>query len=391
MANRTTNDVFEFGSWRLDAAQRVLTRNNDRVSLTPKTFDLLLLLVRSPTRAFSRHELMAELWPDTIVEEANLSYRISLLRKALGEDGRWIETVQKHGYRFSAAVKVVPAGATCSAGLAAARRGVCPGRGDVSAGYRRRTVSRLLLWSGVAAACWHSGRTLILPSRPACRANVSTPFRFRSPPIRGGKPRPSLSPDGSQVAFVWNGPRQDNFDIYVKLVATGEPLRLTTSPQYDDSPAWSPDGRTIAFLRVTEISDAGARTAVQGEVFVIPALGGAERRIATMAVPPHSLVSRALLESRRQVAAGRRCTLCERTIRAVVARGERFRTTASDKRVRADVAVRCCASVLARRTPHRVHPRGTREPRAVHAVVIARVDARRSDCANEDRSRPGAR
>ena len=84
---------------------------------------------------------------------------------------------------------------------------------------------------------------------------------------------PSLSPDGSQVAFTWDGPNEDNNDIYVKLVGPGQPLRLTTDPGFDGSPAWSPDGRLIAFQR----SFAGVVT-----VFVIPALGGAERKVATL-------------------------------------------------------------------------------------------------------------
>jgi DNA-binding winged helix-turn-helix (wHTH) protein len=79
------NDLYVFGSCRLDAGQRVLTRDQQRVPLPPKTFNLLLLLVRSPGRAFSKQELMAALWPDTFVEEANLSFQISTLRKALGD------------------------------------------------------------------------------------------------------------------------------------------------------------------------------------------------------------------------------------------------------------------------------------------------------------------
>jgi Tol biopolymer transport system component/serine/threonine protein kinase len=102
----------------------------------------------------------------------------------------------------------------------------------------------------------------------------------------GSELEPSLSPDGSQVAFVWDGPRHDNNDIYVKLVGPGEPLRLTTAPEDDDSPAWSRNGRSIAFLRVegSPFSDEGTGI-IRGDVFVAPALGGAERRIATMGVP----------------------------------------------------------------------------------------------------------
>ena len=64
---------------------------------------LLLILVESQGRALSKAHLMSALWPDTFVEEANLPFQISALRKALGDDGaRWIETLPKHGYRFNA-------------------------------------------------------------------------------------------------------------------------------------------------------------------------------------------------------------------------------------------------------------------------------------------------
>ncbi|MCX6618925.1 MAG: protein kinase [Acidobacteria bacterium] len=86
--------------------------------------------------------------------------------------------------------------------------------------------------------------------------------------------QPAMSPDGKQVAFAWNGEKEDNFDIYVKLVDAGTPLRLTTNPQPDYCPAWSPDGRYIAFLRWSE---SGA------QVYVIPALGGSERKLAQTA------------------------------------------------------------------------------------------------------------
>ena len=84
--------------------------------------------------------------------------------------------------------------------------------------------------------------------------------------------QPSFSPDGSQVAFSWDGEKQDNFDIYVKMIGSGTPLRLTTHASLDFSPAWSPDGRQIAFLRV--LPDGRAA------VLVIPALGGSERKLA---------------------------------------------------------------------------------------------------------------
>src|SRR6266446_473414 len=100
-----TNGLYEFGSFRLDAAKRLLTRAGESVTLAPKTFDLLLFLAESQGRALTKAELMQALWPDTFVEEANLSFQMSALRRALGEEGtEWIETVPKHGYRFTAAV-----------------------------------------------------------------------------------------------------------------------------------------------------------------------------------------------------------------------------------------------------------------------------------------------
>jgi eukaryotic-like serine/threonine-protein kinase len=81
----------------------------------------------------------------------------------------------------------------------------------------------------------------------------------------------SFSPDGKQVAFIWTGEKNDNFDVYVKIIGAGEPLRLTTNPGKDMSPAWSPDGRYIAFERGSG-EDKG--------FYLIPALGGAERKLA---------------------------------------------------------------------------------------------------------------
>jgi Tol biopolymer transport system component len=84
----------------------------------------------------------------------------------------------------------------------------------------------------------------------------------------------SFSPDGRQVAFNWDGEKQDNYDIYIKLIgSSGRPLRLTTDPAEDEAPAWSPDGALIAFLR-----HGSGKT----RIMLIPALGGAEREVAEL-------------------------------------------------------------------------------------------------------------
>ena len=99
--NRQQKCIYEFRTYRLDAAERLLLHEGNVVPLQPKIFDLLLVLVEHHGCLMEKDELMKLVWPDTIVEEANLINNISILRKALSENGeRFIETVPKRGYRF---------------------------------------------------------------------------------------------------------------------------------------------------------------------------------------------------------------------------------------------------------------------------------------------------
>ena len=79
---------YEFGRFRLSTADRVLLRQGDLVPLTPKVFDILLALVENGGRLVEKEDLMKRVWPDTFVEEGNLTQNISLLRKALGDGTR---------------------------------------------------------------------------------------------------------------------------------------------------------------------------------------------------------------------------------------------------------------------------------------------------------------
>src|SRR4051812_1869201 len=103
------NQPYEFGPFQLDRSARLLFRNGAAVALAPKTFDLLALLASNPGRAMSKTEMIASLWPDAAVEEGNLSFQISTLRKALGPEGStWVETVPRYGYRFRAPAAIDP-------------------------------------------------------------------------------------------------------------------------------------------------------------------------------------------------------------------------------------------------------------------------------------------
>jgi DNA-binding winged helix-turn-helix (wHTH) protein/tetratricopeptide (TPR) repeat protein len=104
-------ELYEFGPFRVDAEKETLLRSGDPVPLTPKTFQILLVLVRHSQEIVTKDDLLKAVWPDTFVEEANLSRNIFMLRKALGEspqDHKYILTVPGRGYRLAENVRLVP-------------------------------------------------------------------------------------------------------------------------------------------------------------------------------------------------------------------------------------------------------------------------------------------
>jgi DNA-binding winged helix-turn-helix (wHTH) protein/TolB-like protein len=101
---------YEFGPFQLNPAERLLLRADEPIALTPKAFDTLCYFVEHHNRLLTKDELIAQLWPDSFVEESNLAQNVSAVRRALGEKpdgGHYIETVPKRGYRFAAEVKLI--------------------------------------------------------------------------------------------------------------------------------------------------------------------------------------------------------------------------------------------------------------------------------------------
>ena len=103
---------------------------------------------------------------------------------------------------------------------------------------------------------------------PGCADHDHTPHDRRRREVL-----PRLSPDGEKVAYAWAGPDDDNWDVYVKAVGQGtKPLRITEDPGLDWSPTWSPDGKQIAFVRVSADTKAA--------IYTVPSMGGQERKLA---------------------------------------------------------------------------------------------------------------
>src|SRR5262245_22377739 len=109
--NTGNGKIYEFGPYRLNMAEKVFERRNGKtVPLTPKAFEILAVLVEKGGHVVDKDELHRRVWPDTAVNDENITVNVHRLRRELGADGSdqtYIETVPKRGYRFVAAIRVV--------------------------------------------------------------------------------------------------------------------------------------------------------------------------------------------------------------------------------------------------------------------------------------------
>jgi DNA-binding winged helix-turn-helix (wHTH) protein/Tol biopolymer transport system component len=254
--------LYEFGCFRLDCHEGVLLSEGRRLRLEPKDLELLLVLVENHGHTVGKEELLEKVWPGTFVEEGNLARHISALRQVLsqGQNGpQYIETIPKRGYRFVAPVREVDlSSAEDQPGEMPAARPTAASRPAAARTVAIAAVVLLLLMAGLAL--FRRGRT----SAPAAQYTQLTNYADSAT-------SPALSPDGRMLAFIrgestFHGPGQ----VYVKFLPDGEPFQVTNDNLRKMSPVFSPDAARIAYTTV----DRGV-----WDTWVVPVPGGTSRRM----------------------------------------------------------------------------------------------------------------
>jgi Tol biopolymer transport system component/DNA-binding winged helix-turn-helix (wHTH) protein len=319
-------EILRFGPFEVDLRSQELRRKGMRIRLPAQSFQVLATLLNRPGDLVTREELQRKLWPAETFGDLDhgLNAAVNRVREALddsAEQPRFIETLPRRGYRFISPVErdgdrgaKTALEATANAEVAQVASGQVHPDGtetapSISAAststahpVRERWKGRrfavalapllLLLIAGAflfqylkqnrrsaqfvqpEIAGLESGR-----NQTQQRGNIPSevPEDISVVPLtvlQGREYSPAFSPDGSQVAFAWDGGRSDGtgrFDLYAKVIGSERVEQLTHHPATWIVPAWSPDGRNIAFAR----QDAG-----ESGIFMVSARGGPERKLA---------------------------------------------------------------------------------------------------------------
>lgn len=309
----TLRHIYKFDSFIVDVHERALFRDGRMVPLTPKVFETLLLLVKNQGSIVTKEKMLDTLWPDVFVEESNVTFNITMLRKALGDTKQspvYIETVPRRGYRFKTQVREV-VGEDISVG---ARPAVAPHSGNGKLEAKRRTNERkatrestaartlsqpvadslltqhptirlitrkriVLLCALLVAVVGLIGAATIwsLNRHSSVRAEKSEPKATGRMPLTPGPLRMNqlttygnvmaagISPDGKQLAYVEENNGQQA--LWLKQTATGVNM-IIIPPDYVayNKLNFSHDGNYIYFTKHGENEPSN--------LYRIPALGG---------------------------------------------------------------------------------------------------------------------
>ncbi len=289
----STNETWRFGVFEMDTRRVELRRSGTPIKLREQSFLILVHLLQHAGEIVTREELRSVLWPsDTYVDfDHSLNTAMMKLREALGDSTGtplYIETIPKRGYRFIAPVSSVtdarheqprangdPVSSPIH-GVEGPQEAI-PAPAEKPAVHRRLALTAVVIGLLLLVAL---GSVLVFRahhasgSLPAGSQVSSTLPAIPVTTAPGQALFPAFSPDEKWIAYLWNGPEQNYYDVYVQLLGSGTPNRLTDNKSARvGPPAWSPDGTEIAFARCDGKNDG---------VFAVPAMGGSERKLTSM-------------------------------------------------------------------------------------------------------------
>jgi Tol biopolymer transport system component/DNA-binding winged helix-turn-helix (wHTH) protein len=238
-------------------------KNGFKVPLQGQPFQVFAILLQHSGKLVTREELRQRVWPeDTFVDfDHGLNTAITKIRTALGdsaENPRFVETLPRRGYRF----------------IGPADKPISPAPSPSALKGHLENLTARWRWIGVGVAALALLSTVAIWRLSPKSAESLLPALEVVPllDMEGKLFWPAFSPDGNQVAFIYEGGPK-TAGIYTTLIDGEQPLRLTDNPD-DVFPAWSPDSRQIAFVRVSK----------EGlNIYVVPALGGTEHKLHTAA------------------------------------------------------------------------------------------------------------
>jgi Tol biopolymer transport system component/DNA-binding winged helix-turn-helix (wHTH) protein len=257
---------YKFGRFAIDATAKVVLAEGQPLHLTRKAVETLLVLAENCGQVLTKEEVMGAVWPDRVVDEANLKQNVAVIRRALAlEPGNpgYIETYPGRGYRMVGPVELVEEEAPAISPAPRIRTS------ETVPWYRRRRFVMIgLVVVALGAWVW---TLLRKPSPPREELHIVPVTRFA-----GKEFQPAVSPDGQKVAFVWAQEGSSTAGIWIQAFGQAKPQMVTRQEGRHSSPAWGPDGKSLAYLRIGKTST---------DVLISIPETGEERLIAAL-VPP---------------------------------------------------------------------------------------------------------
>jgi Tol biopolymer transport system component/DNA-binding winged helix-turn-helix (wHTH) protein len=277
MGNSIRRPVARFEDFEVNLETGEVWKAGRPLKVQDQPFRILAALLERQGQIVTRDELRQLIWPENNFGDFDHAINLAMakLRATLGDSAdvpHLIETLPRRGYRFIAPLKEQP---ETSPPVVTTPQKEQSDSTPPKEHPARAAGKKLWLIVGALAAILFFAATLFrifpTPQKQLSTASEIVPL-VSMPGLQG---MPALSPDGSQVAFAYGGAPHPG--IYVALIGGDKPLQLTNNDD-DNDPTWSPDGRQIAFARVHDADH-------QKSLYVIPALGGSERRVYSVSAP----------------------------------------------------------------------------------------------------------